>query len=119
MTDQFSWKIVFIDGVREGDVVIRRNIDHPGTKEDEQGKVIDVGGSLFSWCIDAHVHMRTPGALYKEDFATGSMAAIAGVTSFLICQIMFHQLLRKLLLKTRYGFRSVVCKLWIIFRGYG
>lgn len=28
--------------------------------------------------IDPHVHLRTPGQMHKEDFTTGSMAAIAG-----------------------------------------
>lgn len=28
--------------------------------------------------IDVHVHLREPGATYKEDFATGTKAAIAG-----------------------------------------
>ncbi|MFA7277975.1 MAG: dihydroorotase [Candidatus Gracilibacteria bacterium] len=82
-------KIVFIDGVREGDVVIHKGeiIEiTPEYKEDvSKVKVIDCQGKfIFPGVIDAHVHMRTPGALYKEDFATGSMAAIsAGVTSFL------------------------------------
>lgn len=28
--------------------------------------------------IDAHVHLREPGAVHKEDFSTGTMAAVAG-----------------------------------------
>jgi dihydroorotase len=28
--------------------------------------------------VDAHVHLREPGYTYKEDFATGTMAALAG-----------------------------------------
>ncbi len=28
--------------------------------------------------VDAHVHLRTPGGEHKEDFRTGSMAALAG-----------------------------------------
>ena len=28
--------------------------------------------------IDIHVHMREPGASYKEDFASGTAAALAG-----------------------------------------
>jgi dihydroorotase len=28
--------------------------------------------------IDPHVHLRTPGQEYKEDFTTGTAAAIAG-----------------------------------------
>src|SRR5215813_284374 len=28
--------------------------------------------------IDSHVHLREPGGLHKEDFATGTAAALAG-----------------------------------------
>src|SRR5260370_20063159 len=28
--------------------------------------------------IDCHVHLREPGGLHKEDFATGTAAALAG-----------------------------------------
>jgi len=33
---------------------------------------------LFPGVIDPHVHMRTPGFEYKEDFETGSLAALKG-----------------------------------------
>lgn len=32
----------------------------------------------FPGLIDVHVHMRQPGASHKEDFGTGTMAALAG-----------------------------------------
>lgn len=32
----------------------------------------------FPYLIDPHVHFRTPGQEYKEDFTTGSRAALAG-----------------------------------------
>ena len=35
--------------------------------------------------IDVHVHFREPGASYKEDFSTGTAAALAGgVTMVLV-----------------------------------
>ena len=34
--------------------------------------------------IDPHVHLREPGATQKEDFATGSRAALAGGVTFMI-----------------------------------
>lgn len=34
--------------------------------------------------IDAHVHLREPGATHKEDFYTGSRAAVAGGFTFII-----------------------------------
>lgn len=42
-------------------------------------KVIRASGMLvLPGLIDPHVHLREPGDTYKEDFATGSRAAIAG-----------------------------------------
>lgn len=80
-------RIVFPDGIREGDVVIERGVIveiTPDYKE-EAKRVIDCNGKfIFPGVIDAHVHMRIPGSAYKEDFTTGSMAAISGgVTGFL------------------------------------
>lgn len=53
--------------------------------KDSAKRVIDCQDKfIFPGVIDAHVHMRVPGGEYKEDFTTGSMAAIsAGVTGFL------------------------------------
>lgn len=48
----------------------------PDLKGDE---TIDATGFLvLPGLIDPHVHLREPGDTYKEDFATGSHAAIAG-----------------------------------------
>ncbi len=45
----------------------------------EVDQVMDVSGKhILSGLIDAHVHFRQPGATKKEDFRTGSRAAIAG-----------------------------------------
>ena len=33
---------------------------------------------LDAGLIDVHVHLREPGATYKEDFASGTAAALAG-----------------------------------------
>ncbi|NGX42346.1 MAG: Dihydroorotase [Chlamydiae bacterium] len=43
-------------------------------------EVIDAKGKLtvLPGLIDAHVHFRTPGHEYKEDWTTGAQAAIAG-----------------------------------------
>ena len=42
-------------------------------------KTIDLGGNIIlPGLIDAHVHMRDPGFIYKEDFITGTAAAAAG-----------------------------------------
>ena len=80
-------KIVFIDGVREGDVVIDKGVIVEITSEYKgpADRVIECQDKvIFPGVVDAHVHMRVPGSEYKEDFTTGSMAAISGgVTSFL------------------------------------
>lgn len=42
-------------------------------------EVIDAAGRhILPGLIDAHVHFREPGVTHKEDFATGSTAAICG-----------------------------------------
>ncbi len=48
-------------------------------------KVLDAGGNyIFSGLMDPHVHYRDPGMTYKEDFTTGSTAAVfGGITSVL------------------------------------
>jgi len=50
-----------------------------------EGETIDLDGLLvLPGVIDAHVHVRDPGATHKEDFRTVSEAALAGgVTSLL------------------------------------
>lgn len=35
--------------------------------------------------IDVHVHMREPGAEYKEDFQSGTAAALAGGVTMVLC----------------------------------
>lgn len=48
-------------------------------KEIKADKVVDCKGKLIlPGLIDAHVHMREPGQSYKEDWETGSKAAVAG-----------------------------------------
>lgn len=48
-------------------------------KEIKADKVIDCKGKLIlPGLIDVHVHMREPGQAYKEDWESGSKAAVAG-----------------------------------------
>lgn len=48
-------------------------------KTPEADEVIDCKGKLIlPGLIDAHVHFREPGHAYKEDWGTGSSAAVAG-----------------------------------------
>lgn len=45
----------------------------------EAERVVDAGGNyILPGVIDGHVHFREPGLEYKEDLATGSLAAVMG-----------------------------------------
>ncbi len=49
-------------------------------------RVVEAAGMLITpgW-IDAHVHLRDPGATYKEDLTTGAAAAVAGGFTRMCC----------------------------------
>jgi dihydroorotase/allantoinase len=51
---------------------IRRSVTPVGEVIDAQGNIVLPG------LVDLHVHFREPGATQKEDFYTGSRAAVAG-----------------------------------------
>lgn len=69
-------------GVYDADVLIENGkiVDtYDWGKEIKADKVIDCSGKLIlPGLIDAHVHMREPGQAYKEDWESGSKAAVAG-----------------------------------------
>ena len=49
------------------------------TDDKEAKQVFDVNGKyILPGCIDTHCHFRDPGVTQKEDFTTGTQAAIAG-----------------------------------------
>jgi dihydroorotase len=68
----------FLDGrITEKDILIEgetiKSLGH------FSGEGVDASGFLvLPGLIDAHVHLRDPGATQKEDFHTGTRAAIAG-----------------------------------------
>lgn len=69
-------------GVYDADVLIENGkiVDTYDWGQDiKADKIIDCKGKLIlPGLIDAHVHMREPGQAYKEDWETGSKAAVAG-----------------------------------------
>jgi dihydroorotase-like cyclic amidohydrolase len=42
------------------------------------GDTLTCAPSHLTGLIDVHVHLREPGACYKEDFSSGTAAALAG-----------------------------------------
>ncbi|MBI2415141.1 MAG: dihydroorotase [Candidatus Kerfeldbacteria bacterium] len=55
------------------------NLGDVNLNEESGGKEIDCTGCyIWPGLIDSHVHFRTPGEEYKEDWITGSAAALAG-----------------------------------------
>src|SRR3989304_10532871 len=73
-----------IDGIYEGTVLIKgERIVHVYDKiveisDSKRHLQLNEKSLLFPGFIDAHVHLREPGWEYKEDFFTGSLAAVNG-----------------------------------------
>lgn len=82
-------QLVFSQGVAEQDLLIDGGkivkILDRGERAPEGTEVYDCEGKvILPGLIDAHVHFREPGDSYKEDWVTGSKAALSGgVTSVL------------------------------------
>ena len=75
-------RLVTPDGVRDGTVVVRDGrvaaLLAPGAPL-PAGRRLDARGRyVLPGLIDSHVHFRTPGLEYKEDWEHGSRAALAG-----------------------------------------
>ena len=68
-------------GLIEADVLIDGDtVVEVGTPQTPAGAlVIDAHGAILGpGLVDLHVHLREPGETWKEDIASGSMAAVAG-----------------------------------------
>lgn len=81
-------KIVFPDGVREGDILVRegRIVKIARKIDRKREEIIDASGLYaFPGLIDMHVHLREPGYEYKEDIASGSLAAVHGGFTQICC----------------------------------
>ncbi len=73
-------KIWLSDGLYEGDIFVKDGkIAKIGRSMTEGERVVDAEGKLvIPGLVDLHVHFREPGFTHKEDFYTGSCAAVAG-----------------------------------------
>jgi dihydroorotase len=74
--------IVTPDATFEGTIEVREGKIHSlsaSTVMEHDTEVIDARGlHVLPGVIDTHVHFREPGLTYKEDFSTGSTAAVMG-----------------------------------------
>lgn len=73
-------KIWLPDGLYEGGIFVEDGkIAKIGRSLPEGERVVDAEGKLvIPGLVDLHVHFREPGFTHKEDFYTGSCAAVAG-----------------------------------------
>ena len=86
MKTLLSNAFVFVDGgfqrtdvLMEDGVIVSLSDSLDIVAEDPSVSVVDYSGRyIFPGFVDVHVHFREPGFLYKEDIATGSMAAARG-----------------------------------------
>lgn len=74
--------VVAADGERPADLLVTGGriaaIVPPGTPAEARDALDATGCLVLPGMIDAHVHFRTPGLTHKEDWASGSRAAVAG-----------------------------------------
>ena len=84
-------RLVSSHTIRDGGVVIGEDgkierVMAAGEPPAMADTTIDAQGLLlFPGFIDAHVHMRDPGAKHKEDFDSGSIAAACGGVTTVMC----------------------------------
>lgn len=63
-----------------------RKVSKPGDNSSFKGETLDGQGMLCApGMVDVHVHLREPGAEYKETIETGTMAAAAGGVTSVCC----------------------------------
>jgi dihydroorotase len=75
--------LILPDKIAEADILVEggkfKKIGRIAARESSGHEIIDAEGLLvFPGLIDSHVHLRDPEAAEKEDFYTGTCAALAG-----------------------------------------
>ncbi|MEA2782789.1 MAG: dihydroorotase, partial [Rhodospirillaceae bacterium] len=81
--------VVTAEGTRRADIAIGggriAGLLEPGMPAKARREIAVPDRYLLPGLVDAHVHLREPGMTHKEDFASGTRAAIAGgVTTVLV-----------------------------------
>ncbi|MEM2056613.1 MAG: amidohydrolase family protein, partial [Thermoplasmatales archaeon] len=72
----------FVNGeFRERYVIVENGIIKRVSLDREGNEVTPIPGYILPGGVDMHVHFRDPGEEYKEDFVTGSAAAVIGGTT--------------------------------------
>ncbi len=70
-------RVELADILVEGEVI--RAVGSHLAAQTPDAQIIDVSGlTIFPGLIDVHVHLREPGGEHKEDFYSGTCAALAG-----------------------------------------
>jgi allantoinase len=112
--------LVTAHGRARADLAVRAGrISAVGSGLGAAAEVVEAGGlHLLPGLIDLHVHFRDPGLTYKEDFASGTLAAAAGGVTTV------HDMPNTLpVVATAEVFRrklaSVAPKAWVDFGLYG
>jgi len=81
-------KLVLASGIRESDLLLEdgkiAGIGKFDANERGEGKIDAKGMLVFAGFVDAHVHLRDPEDTRKEDFSSGTSAALAGGFSSVI-----------------------------------
>lgn len=73
-----------LDVLLSGNIVEKIDKDIP--EKDAGMKVVDASGHIVApGLIDAHAHLREPGYEYKETIRTGTMAAVKGGFTSVVC----------------------------------
>ncbi len=70
-----------------GDKIVDFAANSLGSEKPSNTEIIDCNGHVLSpGLIDIQVHFRDPGQTHKEDLASGSMSAVAGGLTTVVCQ---------------------------------